>query len=102
MYGSSQLGWNFPFVGLAVFSKTLLKTNSLGRNVRVFTRQLCKFPSLCWYDVMRTAAASRSSSVMSRSLTTALAFAFLGISLVRWNPDLYGDDGFHPIREGEW
>ena len=26
MYGPSQLAWNFPYAGLTVFSKTLLKT----------------------------------------------------------------------------
>ena len=62
-----------------MFSKTLLKTNSLGKNVRDFTRQLCKFVSLCWYDAMHTAAVSWSSSDVSRSLTMALAFAFLRI-----------------------
>ena len=62
-----------------MFSKTLLKTNSLARNVCGFTRRLCKFASLRWYDVMLTAAASRSSSVVSRSLAMALAFAFSGI-----------------------
>ena len=63
-----------------MFSKTLLKTNSLGRNVRGFTRWLWKFVSLCWYDVMSTSAASWSSSIVFRSLAMALAFAFLGIS----------------------
>ena len=58
----------------------LLKTNSLGRNVHGFTRRLCKFASLCWYDAMCTNAASRSSSVLSRSLTRASTFAFSGIS----------------------
>ena len=62
-----------------MFSKTLLKTNSLGRNVRGFTRRLCKFSSLYWYDVMLTAATSLSSSVMSGSLAMVSSFAFLGI-----------------------
>ena len=79
MYGPSQLGWNFPSTGLTVFSKTLLKTNYPGRNVRGFTRRLCKFVSLYWYDDMRIASASQSSSVMSRSLAMASPFAFLGI-----------------------
>ena len=68
------------FARLAVFSKTLLKINSLSRNVCNFTRRLCKFASLCWYNAMRTAVISRSSSVVSRSLTKASTFAFLGIS----------------------
>ena len=62
-----------------MFSKTLLKANSLGRNVHGFTRRLCKFASLCWYDAMRTAAASQSLSVVSRSLTRASTFDFTGI-----------------------
>ena len=77
---SSHWVWSGGATGLTVFSKTLLKTNSLGRNVRDFTRQLCKFGSLYWYDAMRTVAASRSSSVVSRSLAMALTFAFLRIS----------------------
>ena len=64
-----------------MFSKTLLKTNSSARNVRRFTRQLCKFSSLYWYDAIRTTTDSRSSSVVSRSLAIASAFAFLGISV---------------------
>ena len=79
MYDPSQLGWNFLSAGLAVFSKTLLKTNSSARNVCGFTRRLCKFSSLCWYDAIRTAAASESSSTVSRSLAMASAFAFSGI-----------------------
>ena len=62
-----------------MFSKTCLKTKSLCRNVRGFTRRLCKFDSLC-YDAKRTTAASRSSSVVSRSLAMASTFAFSGIS----------------------
>ena len=79
MNGSSQLGWTFQFARLVVFSKTLLKTNSPGRNVRVFIRRLCKFASLCWYDTMRTTAASWSSSIVSRSLAMASVFSFSGI-----------------------
>ena len=79
MYGPSYLGWNFPSAGLAVFSKTFLKTNYLARNVCGFTRRLCKFSSLYLYEAIRIAAFSRCSLVMSRSLTTASAFAFLGI-----------------------
>ena len=59
-----------------MFSKAILKTNSPGRNVRGFTRRLCKFASLCWYDAMHTVAASQSSSVVSKSLTRASTFAF--------------------------
>ena len=75
----SQLGWNFPSAGLAVFSRALLKTNSPSRNVRGFTCRLRKFFSLYWYDALHTATASRSSLVMSRSLAMALEFAFSGI-----------------------
>ena len=75
MYGSSQFGWNFTFAELALFSKTLLKTNSLGRDLRSFTRRLCKFSNLYWYEAMRTNAASRSSSFVSRSLAMASTFA---------------------------
>ena len=57
-----------------MFSKTLIKTNSSDLNVRCFTSWLCKFANLCWYDVMRIAVASRSSSVVSRSLVIASAF----------------------------
>ena len=46
MYGPSQLAWNFPSVGLAVFSKTLIKTNSPALNVHGFTRWLCRFANL--------------------------------------------------------
>ena len=63
-----------------MFSKTRLKTKSPGRNVRGFTRWLCKFASLYWYDTMRIAVASQSSLVVSRSLAMASTFAFSGIS----------------------
>ena len=63
-----------------MFLKTLLKTNYLGRNVRSFTSQLCKFSSLYWYDAMPTSIASRCSLIMSRSLTRASTFAFSRIS----------------------
>ena len=79
MYGPSQLGWNFLSARLAVFSKTLLKTNSPARNVRGFTRRLSKFSSLYWYDAICTAAASQSLLVVSRSLATTSAFSFLTI-----------------------
>ena len=74
MYSPSHLAWNFSATGLAVFSKTILKTNSPALNARDFTCWLCKFASLCWYDAMCTAAASRSSSVMSKSLVIVLVF----------------------------
>ena len=35
IYGPSQFGWNFLSIGLAMFSKTLLKTKSTSWNVRV-------------------------------------------------------------------
>ena len=44
--------------------------------VRGFTCRLCKFSSLCWYDVIRTTAASWSSPVVSRSLATTSIFGF--------------------------
>ena len=59
-----------------MFSKTFLKTNSLARNVCGFTRRLCKFTCLYWYDVIRTIVASRSSSIVSRSLAMASTFTF--------------------------
>ena len=46
VYGLSQFGWNFLSVGLAVFSKPLLKTRSLSLNVRGFTHLLYKFANL--------------------------------------------------------
>ena len=62
-----------------MFLKTLCKTNSPTRNVRGFTRLLCKFASLYWYDIIRTTVASQSSLVVSRSLAMTSAFAFLRI-----------------------
>ena len=79
VYGPSQFGWNLPSAGLAVFSKILLKTRSPSWNVRGFTCLLYRFANLCWYDTIRTTAASRSSSAISRSLVTASALAFSGI-----------------------
>ena len=58
MCGPSQLGWNFPFAGLDVFSKTLLRTNSPALNVCDFTRRLCQLASLYWYEAMHMAAVS--------------------------------------------
>ena len=63
-----------------MFSKTILKTNSPGRNVHDFTRRLCKFASHCWYDATRTVSASRSSLVVSKFLTMGSAFSFSGIT----------------------
>ena len=63
-----------------MFSKTLLKTNSLARNVRGFACRLYKFVSLCWYDAICIAAASRSLSVVSWSLAMTSTFIFSGIS----------------------
>ena len=80
MYGPSQLSWNFSFAGLTVFSKIRLKTKFPSRNVRGFMRRLCKFASLYWYDAMHITAASRSLSIVSRSLAMALAFSFSKIS----------------------
>ena len=54
MYGPSQLSCNFSSARLDVFSKTLLKTNSLALNVHGFTHRLCQLANLCWYEVMRT------------------------------------------------
>ena len=44
-------------------------------------RLLYRFASLLWYDVIRTAAASHSSSAMSRSLIIISAFDCSGISV---------------------
>ena len=43
---------------------------------------LYKLASLCWYDAIHTAAASRNSSAISKSLVMASALASSGI-LVR-------------------
>ena len=59
-----------------MFSKTLLKTRSLARNARDFTCLLYRFVSICWYGAIRTAAASQSLPVISKSLVTASALAF--------------------------
>ena len=71
VYGPSQFGWNFLSAGLEVFSKTLLKTRSPSWNVCGVTHLLYRFVNLCWHDAMHTAAALRSSSIISRSLVTA-------------------------------
>ena len=57
-----------------MFSKTFLKTKSLSRNIRGFTRLLYRFASLWWYEALHTATASRSSFAISRSLIKDLAF----------------------------
>ena len=64
-----------------MFSKTFLKTKAPGWNIRGFTRLLYRFSSLRWYDAIRTAAASHSSSAMSRSLIIDSVFDCLGISV---------------------
>ena len=64
-----------------MFSKTLLKARSPTRNARDFTCLLYKFVSLYWYDAIRTAAASRSSSDISKTLVTTSALDFSGISV---------------------
>ena len=79
MYGPSQLSCNFPSTGLDVFSKALLRTNSLALNVRGFTRRLCQLANLYWYEAMHTTATSRSSSAVSRSLIMASMLASSGI-----------------------
>ena len=82
MYCPSHLGWNFLSIGLDVFSKTFLRTNSPALNVHGFTRWLCQLANLYWYEAMRMAAASRSSLAVSRSLIMASMLVSSGI-LVR-------------------
>ena len=77
VYVPSQFGWNFPSVGLAVFSKTLLKTRSPSWNVRGFTCLLYRLTSLYWYDTIHTTIALRSSSSISRSLVPTSGAPFL-------------------------
>ena len=62
-----------------MFSKTLLRTSSLALNVRGFTRRLYQLANLYWYEAMRMVAASRSSSIMSKSLIMASVLVPLGI-----------------------
>ena len=91
MYGPSQLGWNFPFARLDLFSKTLLRTNSLALNIHNFTRRLCQLANLCWYEAIRTASASQSLSIVSRSLIIALVLASSGTSVrMEGNPIYVG------------
>ena len=80
-YDPSQFGWSLPAIGSVVFSNTLLKTRSPAQNVRGFTCLLYRFVSLCRYDAICTAVASRSLSVISKSLVTVSTLAFLGISV---------------------
>ena len=77
--GPPQFGWNLLSTRLAMLSKTLLKTRSPSWNVHGFTRLLHRFSSLCWYDAICTAAASRSLFSISRSLIMVLALASSGI-----------------------
>ena len=79
-YGPSQFSWNFPAVGSAVFSKTFLNSRSLARNI-CFTCLLYEFVALYWYDAMHTAAASQSSSGLSKSFVMASILAFSAISV---------------------
>ena len=81
VYGPSQFGWNLPVARFAMFLKTLLKTRSSAWYARCLTHLLYKFVVLCWYDSIHTAATSRSSSVISRSLVRASILASLGISV---------------------
>ena len=101
MYGLSQFGWNLPAVESAVFSKTLLKTRSPAWNVCCLTRLLYKFVVLCWYDAIRTTAASWSSFVISKSLARALVLASLEIYVQSVGIIFYRNYGLHPIGEGE-
>ena len=81
MYGPSQFGWNLSAAESDVFSKTHLRTGSPARNIRCFTRLLYRFVILCWYDAIRTAAASRNLSIISKSLARASVLASSGISV---------------------
>ena len=76
MYGPSQFGWKFSTAESIVFSKTFLRTRSPAQNVHYFTCLLYELAALCWYDVMRTVGASRSSFSMSKSLAMASVLAF--------------------------
>ena len=64
-----------------MFSKTFLKTRSLGRNIRGFMHLLYRFASLLWYDAIHIATASHSSSAMFRSLITNLVFDYSDVSI---------------------
>ena len=81
MYGPSHLSWNFSAHESIVFLKTCLRTRSSGWNIRGFMRLLYMFASLRWYDAIRTAAASRNSFAISRSLITDSVCDYLGISV---------------------
>ena len=64
-----------------MFLKTFLRTKSPGWNIQGFMHLLYRFASLRWYDAIRTAAALRSSSAMSKSLITDSVFDCSGISV---------------------
>ena len=81
MYDSFQLGWNLSAAGSVMFSNTLLKTRSSAQNVSDLTHLLYRFVILCRYEAIRIAAASRSSSTISRSLVMAPVLVFPGISI---------------------
>ena len=81
VYGPSQFGWNLPTTGSTLFSKTLLKTRSPTWYACCLTHLLYKFVVLCWYDVIRIVAASRSKFTISRSLVRALVLASSEISV---------------------
>ena len=102
MYDPFQFSWNFPSIGLTVFSKILLKTKSSSRNECGFAYQLYRFVSLCWYDAISTAAASRSSSVISKSLVTFIIGFFTDFSSKCRYPNLRRNYCLHRIGKGEW
>ena len=64
-----------------MFSKTLLNNRSPAQNARCLTHLLYRFVIFCWYDAIHTAATSRDSSAISKSLTMASVLAFSGISV---------------------
>ena len=66
-----------------MFSKKFLSTISPCWNIRGFTRMLYRFVILRWYDAIRRAATSCSSSTMSRSLITYSVFDSSSISVQR-------------------
>ena len=47
-YGPSQMGWNLPTAGSAVFSKTFLRTRSPSWNARGFTHLLWELARRRW------------------------------------------------------
>ena len=85
-----------------MFLKTLLKTRSSVWNARNFTCLLYRFVSLCWYDVIRIVAASRSSSIISKSLVTASLLDFSRTSIQSVGiPIFVGIMASIPIGKGE-